>query len=205
MCLFWWNTDIYLCETSKTIASFSTANWINVPSGCWAGSRAGNCIFCYAAALMVRSILHSSELPAPSLSILKPFLENSHIKQNKKKMPKTPTSQKKKKQKPKTKPKQNNQTQNPKPWLLFCFVFSTNPPLVSPRAVILAVLCPSLNCWRDYPASTQNTDPIRNSCQCLEIFASETFAQVIPPYRASHSAPFSCQTSHRASNSGKKL
>lgn len=116
MCLFWWNTDIYLCGTSKTIASFSTVNWINVPSGCWAGSRAGNCIFCYEAALMVGSILHSSELPSPSPSVPKPFLENPHIKQTKK-----PT-------KNKPKQKQNIQTLTPKTWLLFCFVFSTNSP-----------------------------------------------------------------------------
>lgn len=66
------------------------------------------------------------------------------------------------------------------------FVFSTNPPLLCLRAVILVVLCPSLNCWRNYPSSMQNTDPTRNSCQCSEIFASETFAQVISSYRASH-------------------
>lgn len=83
MCLFWWNTDIYLCGTSKTIASFSTANWINAPRGCWARSRAGNSIFCYAAALMVGSTLHSSAVPSPSLAILKPLLENLHIQPKK--------------------------------------------------------------------------------------------------------------------------
>lgn len=81
MCLFWWNTDIYLCGTSKTIASFSTANWINAPSGCWARSRAENCIFCYAAALYGSIHFALSAVPSPSLSILKPLLENPQIQQ----------------------------------------------------------------------------------------------------------------------------
>lgn len=139
MCLFWWNTDIYLCGTSKTIASFSTANWINAPRGCWARSRAGNSIFCYAAALMVGSTLHSSTAPSPSLAILKPLLENLHIQ-----------------------PKKNAC------FFFFFFFLHNPPPLLSLRALILMIFCPSTNCWGDYCAPMQNTDPTWNSSQWLE-------------------------------------
>lgn len=170
--MFWWNTGIYLCGTSETIASLSAANWINAPSGCCAGSRAENCIFCYAALLMVGSTLHSPGVPSPSLSILKPLLENLHIQQ--------------------------------KNWACWWLFLSTNSPLVSLRALTLVVLCRSMNCWGDYHAPMQNTDPTWNSSQCLEIFASGVFTQVISPYRASNTAPFSCQTPHRASHLVKK-
>lgn len=121
MCLFWWNTDIYLCGTSKTIASFSTANWINAPSGCWARSRAENCIFCYAAALCGR--IHFA-------IICSAFTFPVHSQTSFRK----PTHTTKKKIE-----------------LGDFFFSSTNPPLVSLRALILVVLCPSMNCWANYP------------------------------------------------------
>ena len=157
MCLFWWNTDIYLWRTSKTVASFSTANWINAPSSCWARSRAEDCIFCYTAALIVGSTLFSAAKPSPSLSIPKPFVENPQIQQ--------------------------------KNWALGCFF---HPPFMSLRAFILVVFCPSMNCWGDYRAHMENTDPTWNSSQCSEGFASGIFTQVISLYRASNTAPFSC-------------
>lgn len=139
MCLFWWNTDIYLCGTSKTIASFSTVNWINAPSGCWAMSRAENCIFCYAAAvdgrIWLAFICSAFTFPVRSQAYCR-------------------------------KPTQTTK----KPELGWVFFPSTNPPLVSLRALILVVLCPSANCRGGYHAPMQNPDPTCNSSQQSELF-----------------------------------
>lgn len=173
MCLFWWNIDIYLRGTGKPIVSFSTANWINAPSGCWAGSKAENYLL----------LCSHSDGRIHFTFVCSTFTFPVHSQASLRKLTHT----------------------TKKIELDFFFFFpSTNPPLVSLRALILVVLCPGTNCCRDCHAPLQNADLIWNSSQVLEIFASGIFTQVISPYRASNTAPFSCQTPHRASHLVKK-